>query len=653
MTAAPDVWIYPERKDALPTGLDAWGAAASGIVTGTGRRLVAPLRDRLDLRAVLRAMARLEAAPDAPVTPAARARIRRRGLDRSAAREALALAADAVRRELGFAPRRVQLLGALAMLRGRLIEMDTGEGKTVTAALAAAAAALAGIPVHVVTVNDYLAERDARTLGPVYNRLGLSVAAILEGQEPATRRAIYRSDIVYGANNEFAFDYLRDRIGFGAEGPQGLRQRLRRVTAPDMSETPAVMRGLHFAIVDEADSVLVDEARTPLIISRRSDPEAEADLAHRALAVARALQRHRHFTLIEDERRIRLTSEGRAEIGRMTAGDAAPWTSVIRREELARQALTALLVFHAGEHYVVAEGKIQIVDEYTGRLQPDRSWSDGMHQLVEAKEGVEITGQNIAVARMTYQRFFRRYRLLAGMTGTAREVTGELFDVYGLATVRIRPHRRSRLRSRRTRYLRTQKAKWQAVVASAAAEAAKGRPVLIGTRSVSASQTVSAALDRAGLAHRVLNAQTEAESAEIIAGAGQSGQVTVATNMAGRGVDIALGPGVAAKGGLHVILTERHDAGRIDRQLAGRAGRRGEAGSHQAILSLQDPLLDVLAAPALKMCARLPLIGLAPRQKLFRRAQRRAERSHARMRRDLVRQDQRLGQLLAFTGGLE
>ncbi len=276
-----------------------------------------------------------------------------------------------------------------------------------------------------------------------------------------------------------------------------------------------------------------------------------------------------------------------------------------------------------------------------------------MHQLVEAKEGVEITPQNLAIARMTYQRFFRRYLRLSGMSGTAREVSRELVAVYGLVTERIPPHKPSRLLFRPTRIFATEAAKWDAVAAEAARELALGRAVLIGTRSVAASYAVSAVLTRDAIVHRVLNAERQAESAEIIAGAGMAGCVTVATNMAGRGVDIALGPGVEAAGGLHIIRTERHDAGRIDRQLAGRAGRRGEAGSVSTMLSLQDPLLEVIDAPIGRMLARVPLIGGGARQRLFDKAQRVAERSHARARRDLVRQDRRLNQLLSFTGGLE
>lgn len=654
--AAPPVRYYPERKDRDPGWLDEAGQALLGRAARFAAGTAAPFRDRTELGRIVRLSRRLsgldEAGFDAEIERA-RAILRRDGITPGSIRLGTALARETSFRLLGLRHHNVQIRGALAMLRGRLIEMDTGEGKTITAGLAASVAALCGLPVHVITANNYLAERDAETLRPVYARLGVSCGIIKEKAPPEERRSAYRCDITYASNSEIAFDYLRDRLTFGPEGPRGLRRRLRRVAEPGGGAREPVMRGLHFAIVDEADSVLVDEARTPLIISSRSDPEEEAAWANRALEIAKQLTRGADYKVIGDERRVELTEAGRETIGRLVADEEGIWASPIRRGEVIHQALNALLIFKRGEHYLVNEGKVQIVDEYTGRLQPDRSWSDGMHQLIEAKEGVEITGQNLAVARMTYQRFFRRYLRLAGMTGTAREVAGEMVSVYGLVTERIPPNRPSRLRYRLPRIYRTQGRKWRAVVADARAEIARGRAVLIGTRSVAASYAVSAALTEAGMTHRVLNAESVAESAEIIAEAGQAGRITVATNMAGRGVDIALGPGVLQAGGLHIIRTELHDAGRIDRQLAGRAGRRGEPGTVSTMLSLQDPLLEVIDAPITRLLAYLPIVGQSFGLRLFARAQRRAEKSHARARKDLVRQDRRLNQLLSFTGGLE
>ncbi len=646
--------FYPEQRDRDEGWLETVERAVSSGL-GSAVRLLHPLAIRAELARIRRRGRRLERLHEAALDGErreTRAALRRHGLTPENVRRGFALVREVSKRELGLRHHDVQIRGGLAMIRGELAEMDTGEGKTITAALAAATAALAGVPVHVITVNGYLARRDCETLAPLYDALGVSVAVIEEGMEPAARREAYGADIVYASNTEIAFDYLRDRLVFG--GRQGeLRRRLRRLTGDRDLEERLVMRGLHFAIVDEADSVLVDEARTPLIISRQSNPEDEAQWAGKALELAGNLARDVDYKLIGDERRVRLTDRGRETLTRRTARLDGLWASPIRREEVIHQALSALHLFKLGDHYVIHDGKVQIVDEYTGRLQPDRSWSDGLHQLIEVKEGVEVTGQNLSMARMTYQRFFRRYRMLSGMTGTAREVRGELWSVYGLRVSRVPPNRPSRLRFWRPKVRSHADEKWARVAASTAREVARGRPVLIGTRSVAASLTASTALEAAGIDHAVLNAENDTEEAAIIARAGEPARVTVATNLAGRGVDIALAETVTAAGGLHVILTERHDAGRIDRQLAGRAGRRGEPGSVEAILSLDDPLLDLLQSPAVRRLARFPWGTYGLRLRLFDRAQRRTERAHARARKELVRQDRRLNTLLSFTGGLE
>ncbi|MDV7141584.1 hypothetical protein R3X27_02700 [Tropicimonas sp. TH_r6] len=646
--------FYPERSDREDGWLESVETALSGAL-GAALRLFHPVAERITLRRIARAGRKIERLHDAALEGEireTRAALRRHGLTGANIRRGFALVREVSRRELGLRHHDVQIRGGLAMIRGELAEMDTGEGKTITAALAAATAAMAGMPVHVITVNGYLARRDCETLLPVYRALGLTSAVIEEDMAPEDRRAAYGADICHASNTEIAFDYLRDRLVFG--GRQGdLQRRLRRLTGDRDLENRLTMRGLHFAIVDEADSVLVDEARTPLIISRQSNPEDEAAWTGQALALARELRQGVDYKVVGDERRVRLTEPGRETLARRAARLDGLWASPIRREEVMHQALSALHLFNLGDHYLIHDGKVQIVDEYTGRLQPDRSWSDGLHQLIEAKEGVEVTGQNLSMARMTYQRFFRRYRMLAGMTGTAREVRGELRSVYGLQVSRIPPNRPSRLRFWRPKVRARMADKWDRVAASAARELARGRPVLIGTRSVAASVQASAVLTAAGIDHQVLNAENDTEEAAVIAGAGAPGRVTVATNMAGRGVDIALEDGVSAVGGLHVILTERHDAGRIDRQLAGRAGRRGEPGSAEEILSLDDQLLDLLQMPLRRRLARIGWGTYGLRLRLFNRAQRRTERAHARVRKELVRQDRRLNTLLSFTGGLE
>ena len=648
----PPVDIYPERHDPRPHWLDPIESA----LKLAGNAVAAPVRRRRLVRLARQAdrlsdrLSGLDDAALAAETTALRHELRRHGLSDARAVRAFALIREHSARTLGLRHHRVQLLGGLAMLDGALAEMETGEGKTVTATLAAGAAAMAGIPVHVVTVNDYLAGRDAETMTPLYARLGLTVGTVVHGISPDERRRAYAADITYASNKEIAFDYLRDRVKLGGH-PRNTHVKLHRFLDKAGLGDGLVMRGLHFAIVDEADSVLIDEARTPLILSRETDAETERDWAEQAHALADALEEGRDYRLPRDERRVELTAAGRARLAEIGERVGGIWANRIRRDHAAVQALSARLLFNRGDHYLVRDGKVVIVDEYTGRVMEERSWSDGLHQLVEVKEGVEVTSRKEPIARMTYQRFFRRYRRLAGMTGTAREVTAELWDVYRLRVVPVPtnvPSRRSRLGQV---ICRTEDEKWHLVAARAAELHAEGRPVLIGTRSVIASETLSATLTAAGLPHEVLNANEDAREAEIIAVAGQAGRITVATNMAGRGVDIALGEGVAARGGLHVIMTERHDSRRIDRQLEGRTARRGEPGSTEVILSLEDPLLATMKGSALARTARGPgtIAGRAARR-LFTAAQSRAEATHSRARRLLLDQDRQPA--LTYQGSL-
>ncbi|MEO0829191.1 MAG: prepilin peptidase, partial [Pseudomonadota bacterium] len=616
----PPVDLYPEQTDPRPHWLD---PVEAGIRHGWNR-VVAPFRRLWARRLVAEAehlsghFADLSDEDLARETDLLRQKLRRYGLADDLVARSFALIREQADRTLGLRHHPVQLLGGLSILKGGLAEMETGEGKTLTATLAAGTAAMAGIPVHVVTVNDYLATRDAETMTPLFERLGLSVSTVVQGQAPDARRRAYAADITYASNKEIAFDYLRDRVRLGGP-PRNVRMKVERLVSS--GQDPLVMRGLHFAIVDEADSVLVDEARTPLILSRETDAAAERVWAEQAHGLADRLEEGRDFRRIRDERRVELTNAGRSRLEDLGARIGGPWENRIRREQAVRQALTARLMFHRGDHYLVRDGKVVIVDEYTGRVMEERSWSDGLHQLVEVKEGVEVTSRKETMARMTYQRFFRRYRRLAGMTGTAREVSAELWAVYKLSVARIPTNAPVRRQALPTRTFRTEADKWAAIAERARALAMEGRAVLIGTRSVLASETLSDHLTAAGLEHEVLNANADAREADIVSLAGQPGRVTVATNMAGRGVDIRLGRGVEAAGGLHVILSERHDSGRIDRQLEGRTARRGEPGSTEALLSLEDPILDLVQGTLLARLLRvLPLRGLLARY-LFRTAQ--------------------------------
>jgi preprotein translocase subunit SecA len=563
---------------------------------------------------------------------------------------AFALIRESSARVLGMRHFDAQLIGGLVMLDGKIAEMDTGEGKTLTASLAAATAALGGTPVHVVTVNDYLAGRDADILRPLYEFLGLSVGVVRDGMSNDEKIAAYGCDITYTTNKILAFDYLRDRLALGRRRGN-LRHKFGRLRDGQSTMQP-LLSGLHFVIVDEADSILVDEARTPLLLSRNMPPTLTEEVLHQALALAHALHRGSDYRLHENERRIELTQAGKTRVKEITQPHGGLWTIAIQREEWAQQALTAVHLFHPDEQYLVSDGKVQIVDEYTGRVMADRFWSDGLHQMIEAKEGCAISGTRGTIARMTYQRFFRRYRRLAGMSGTATEIARELWQVYRLAVVRIPQHRQSQRIRLPDRVVATESEKWRAITETVAAISNRGAPVLVGTRSVAASQKASEFLHAAGLDHRVLNAAQDAAEAAIVAAAGQEGRITVATNMAGRGTDIRLASGVSERGGLHVIISERHDARRIDRQLAGRCARQGQPGSYQAILSMDDGILDMDASGLMRMLGRFGLwleFDWAARASL-RGAQWRAERLHSRMRRELLRIDEVLDDALAFAG---
>ncbi len=645
--------VFPEREDDRQNGLERKAQAALAWafgLAGPGRRLRLARRTRRTLRLAQEIGALDERALRLRLVAARNATIRD-GLRSGAMPELLAVTREAARRSLGIVPYYVQVRAALTMLDGCLVEMATGEGKSLVAALTAATAALSGTPAHVVTVNDYLARRDADLMRPLFDWLGLSVGCIEHETPHGERPAIYARDIVYAANKEIAFDYLRDRLRMGEDASPTALKLERLCRRPGGGTRLPAMRGLRFAIVDEADSVLIDEARTPLILSQETDAAAERAWAEMAHALADRLREGTDFRLFRDERRIELLPMGKTRLEQLGARLDGPWLMRVQREQAVRQALAARLFYRRDEHYVVQEGKVVIVDEYTGRLMPERSWNDGLHQLVEMKEGVEVTPRKVALARNTYQRFFGRYLHLSGMTGTAREVRREIAAVYRIGTVGVPTRLPVRRRDLGTRVVRDEDRKLDRIASRVRALQADGRAVLIGTRTVAASAAISARLEADGVVHRMLNAMNDDEEAAVIAGAGQPGRVTVATNMAGRGVHIEVAPEVLEKGGLHVMLTERHDSARIDRQLLGRTARQGQPGSAEAVLALDDALLRTVSAPFLRTFARWggPL-GQAPGRLLFRRAQRAAERQNARARRALLRVDDSLHQLLAFAG---
>ena len=567
--------------------------------------------------------------------------------------ELFACIGEASHRRLGMWPHPVQFAGARVLLCGRLAEMQTGEGKTLVAALAATAMAGSGASVHVISTNDYLAHRDCEEMSPLFDFFGLRGACVRDGMEPEERRAAYRSEICYVAGKEVVFDYLKDRLAGHGMLP-GRVSRLRELWTPDSKRTDGagepLIPALHFAIVDEADSVLIDEASTPMILSRDAPGIFDGALLEWAMAAARTMESGAHFR-IGTRRDVELLPAALGHAGALPEGLPAVWRAASWRELLLRQALSALHLYLRDQHYIIAEGKVQIVDESSGRVMADRSWEQGLHQMIETKEGVERTSGRETLTRMTFQRFFRRYFLLAGLTGTGAEASRELWSVYRLPVRRVPPNRpiqRKRLADICTPDVAT---KWLAVADDACEAAARGQPVLVGTRSVEASEQIAAELDRRGVAHVVLNARQDAEEAAIVAQAGQRGRITVATNMAGRGTDIKLDADARAAGGLHVILTEFHESPRVDRQLFGRSGRQGQVGSVRAIVCVDDALFkSVPAWLRTAMRAREPAIAQRALHAAVRRAQARAERDSYKGRMNTLRQDRELHRMIGFAG---
>jgi len=492
--------------------------------------------------------------------------------------EAYAVVREAAKRVLGMRHFYVQLVGGIVLHNGDIAEMKTGEGKTLVATLPAYLNALEGKGVHVVTVNDYLAKRDKEWMGQVFEFLGLSVGLNLPGLTPEEKRAAYQADITFGTNNEFGFDYLRDNM----------------VLYPEQ----IVQRDLHFAIVDEVDSILIDEARTPLIISGQANKAT--DLYYVADQLVCRLRPEEDYTVDEKTKAVSLTEQGVSKAEKFLGVDNLYDVKNITLNHHVQQALKAHVLMKRDRDYVVNEDGVVIVDEFTGRLMHGRRYSDGLHQAIEAKEGLQVQRESMTLATITLQNYFRLYKKLAGMTGTAKTEEEEFRKIYGMNVVQIPTHR-PMIREDMTDLLyKTEEAKFKAVVEEIVRRHKKGQPVLVGTVSIEKSEQLSRMLKKRGIPHQVLNAKNHEREAEIIAQAGQKGSVTIATNMAGRGTDIVLGEGVAELGGLHVIGTERHESRRIDNQLRGRSGRQGDPGSSQFYLSLEDDLMRRFGSDSIK-----------------------------------------------------
>ncbi len=557
--------------------------------------------------------------------------LRRHGLSPHPAAQALGIACACATETLGLTPRPTQRLAAAVLLDSRMAEMATGEGKTLAIALAAAVAALAGIAVHVVTANEYLAQRDAAWLAPFFAALGLRATAVSGADTDDARRAAYQNNVVYATAKDLAFDFLRDRQSLQSG------KELDRVAAEVAGQGSAapLMRGLCMALLDEADSILLDEAEVPLILSRSVPHAARRAFLWQALAMARQLLAGRDFTLHHDERSATLTAGGEDRLAGMAKGLGGPWQRPSYRREAIVVALAGLHAFQRNREYVVRDGAIELLDEVTGRVARGRVWSRGLHTVVALKEGLNPPAETETVAQTTFQRFFQRYWRLCGISGTLKEASAELYAVYGARVLEIPLHRPCQRHELAARRFSSASAMFDEAAARVGALQASHRPVLIGTDSVADSLELSLRLDSRGIGHRVLNALNDAEEAAIISAAGRAGQVTVATRMAGRGTDIELDDGARAAGGLHVLCLQRNMSRRLDRQLAGRAGRHGDPGSTES-WSVTSPSDSALGG----------LLAHAP----TRLAQWADERKRALVRRNLLEQDLHWERRLSFAG---
>jgi preprotein translocase subunit SecA len=537
--------------------------------------------------------------------------------------EAFAVVREAALRTVGMRPFDVQLIGGIVLHEGKIAEMKTGEGKTLAATMPLYLNALTGKGAQLVTVNDYLARRDASWMGPIYNFLGLSVGVIVHGLTDEERRKAYGCDITYGTNNEFGFDYLRDNMKFTLED--------------------YVQRDFHYAIVDEVDSILIDEARTPLIISGPS--EESTDKYYRINQIIPGLRKEKDYTIDEKARTVVLTEEGVARVEKFLKVENLFDPRNIELLHHVNQALKAHTLFKRDVDYVVKNGEVLIVDEFTGRLMPGRRYSEGLHQALEAKENVKIERENQTLASVTFQNYFRMYEKLAGMTGTADTEAAEFKEIYDLEVMVI-PTNMPMIRTDHADVIyRTEKEKYDAAIEEIKELHKQGRPVLVGTISIENSEKLSTMLSRRGVKHHVLNAKHHEREAEIISQAGHWGAVTISTNMAGRGTDIKLGEGVAQLGGLHILGTERHESRRIDNQLRGRSGRQGDAGSSRFYLSLDDDLLRIFGGERIQSI--MERIGIEEGQpieanllsKAIENAQRRVEAHNFDIRKHLLEYD--------------
>lgn len=516
--------------------------------------------------------------------------------------EALALICEAAARRTGMRPYAVQIMGALATDRGHLVEMQTGEGKSLTAALAAVMASWTGTPCHVLTSNTYLAARDADLFRSFYATCGLTVASVGDADHPSARRAAYSADVVYTTAKELLADVLRDELSSGGI-PTPTALCLQRLSASGVKDGQ-VTRGLGAAIVDEADSLLIDDAVTPLIIATESPLAGFEGAMSEAVRISGTLEKKAHFDVYPAVRRVRLNEAGIEVVTALADRFRSPWSAPARIAHLVNLALTARWLLQHGRHFVIENGRLILLDEQTGRRATGRHLSEGLHQALEIVEGLEPTPLSQIAGRRSFQRFFREFPRLAGLTGTAAEAAKEFWLIYRVSVIRIPPHLPSRRSDLALRLLANEEAKLAAVAREAVSVAAQGRSVLVGTRTIGTAETIASLLRSMGGSPSLLTASDESVEATVVGNAGSPSAITIATNMAGRGTDIKLPASVAAAGGLHVILAEVNDLVRIDRQMAGRAARQGEAGSSRRFLSPDDLVFQTVRSPIIRLLLR-------------------------------------------------
>lgn len=565
--------------------------------------------------------------------------------------QATGLICEAAFRSVGIRPYIEQIMGAILMQKNVAVQMQTGEGKTITAAIAATLAGWKGSPCHVVTSNDYLAKRDAILMGPLYNRCGITAGYVVSGISPAERKAAYAADVVYSTSKELLADFLRDKMALGDASYSRHSELIHKMANPGGLEKK-VMRGLHTAIIDEADSVLADEATVPLIISMSGKNRLLKEAVLTSLSLSSDLVSGTDYLIQKQPPDIVMTEPGERKIENALKTLPSIWSSYERSEYLIRQALIARHFYFRDVHYVVHEGKIVIVDDKTGRMMDGRSWNGGLHQAIEAKEGLDLTDVTESHIQMSFQLFFRLYKHLAGMSGTLQNIGRELWRIYELVRVNLPTHVPKQLTVYPETVHESGESKWDAVTESVLREREKGRAVLVGTRSIIESETLYRKLLDLGVDATVLNALHHEEEAMIIAHAGKKAKVTIATNMAGRGTDILVDEDVIQAGGLHVIATERHESRRVDMQLFGRTARQGLPGSARMISSLEDEVM-------LRFCPGWLTVFLKKKNSarwgerlallIYRVFQRLAERSKSRLREKILNQDLKLNKTLSFT----